>query len=63
MRINTDGSQAYREDLYEEAADLFDEGTKVGGVHTVARSCADRFVTLRTARIRYHRQNVENPTV
>lgn len=32
MRINTDGSKAYREELYEEAADLFEEGTKVGGI-------------------------------
>ena len=32
MRINTDGQKEYRTDVYERAADVFDENTKVGGI-------------------------------
>lgn len=32
MRINTDGNQAYREDLYERVAEKLGESTKTGGI-------------------------------
>ena len=32
MRINTDGNQAYREDLYERVADQLGESTKTGAI-------------------------------
>ena len=32
MRINTDGNQAYREDLYERVADRIGESTKTGAI-------------------------------
>ena len=32
MRIRTDGKMAYREDLYNQAADVLDEPTRVGGL-------------------------------
>ncbi|WP_436934099.1 DUF7692 domain-containing protein [Halovenus marina] len=32
MRINTDGNQSYREDLYERVADKLGESTKTGGI-------------------------------
>lgn len=32
MRINTDGKKQYREGLYEEASEVFNENTKVGGI-------------------------------
>jgi len=32
MRINTSGKKAYRDDLYERAADVLDENTKTGGI-------------------------------
>jgi hypothetical protein len=32
MRTQTDGRFAYREDLVDDVADLFDENTRVGAV-------------------------------
>jgi hypothetical protein len=32
MRINTNGTKAYRTDLYERTADRFGVGTKSGGI-------------------------------
>jgi hypothetical protein len=32
MRINTDGNQAYREDLYKRVAEKMGESTKTGGI-------------------------------
>lgn len=32
MRINTDGNQAWRDDLYERTADVLDENTKTGAI-------------------------------
>ena len=36
MRINTDGNYAWREDLYDDVADLLDEKTRVGGLDAAA---------------------------
>jgi hypothetical protein len=32
MRINTDGSKAYRDSLYENTAEMLGENTKTGGI-------------------------------
>lgn len=37
MRINTDGGKEFREDLYDDAADVFDESTRVGGIDRACR--------------------------
>jgi hypothetical protein len=37
MRINTDGKKEFREDLYDDAADVFDENTRVGGIDRACR--------------------------
>jgi hypothetical protein len=37
MRINTDGNKSYRDDLYEDTAEAFGEGTKSGGIDAACR--------------------------
>ncbi|MFC7131645.1 MULTISPECIES: DUF7692 domain-containing protein [Salinibaculum] len=37
MRINTDGKKEFREDLYDDAADVFGENTRVGGIDRACR--------------------------
>lgn len=34
MRINTNGNYEWREDVYDDVADMLDEGTKAGAIDT-----------------------------